>query len=65
MEVEQRKKNAEKIYLQTDAIAENLLNIATTGFSDNFFKTNIERFNNQKNTDFIKIVYLPKIFLAI
>jgi signal transduction histidine kinase len=54
LEIEQRKKIAEKIYLQTDAITENLLNIATTGFNDFFFQKNFHRFNSQKATTFIK-----------
>ncbi len=54
LEIEQRKKVAEKIYLQSDAITENLLNIATTGFNDNFFQKNFSRFNNAKTTNFIK-----------
>lgn len=54
LEIEQRKKIAEKIYLQTDAITENLLNIATTGFNDAFFQKNFHRFNNPKTTTFIK-----------
>ncbi len=62
LEIEQRKKIAEKIYLQTDAVAENLLNIATTGFSDNFFSKNFSRFNNQKNADFIKDSLLAENF---
>lgn len=62
LEVEQRKKVAEKIYLQTDAIAENLLNIATTGFKDNFFEKNYSRFNTQINTDFIKDSLLVENF---
>ena len=54
LEIEQRKKIAEKIYLQTDAITENLLNIATTGFNDAFFQKNFHRFSNSKTTTFIK-----------
>ncbi len=54
LEVEQRKKIAEKIYLQTDAVTENLLNIATTGFSNKFFQKEYHKFTNQIEVDFIK-----------
>lgn len=54
LELAQREKIAEKIYLQNDATTENLLNIATTGFSDVFFQINFARFKNQATADFIK-----------
>ncbi len=54
LEIEQRKKVAENIFLQTDATTENLLNIATTGFNDAFFQDNFHRFSNPKTITFIK-----------
>ena len=54
LELEQRKKVAEKIYLQSDATAENLLNIATSNFKNNFFIDNIDRFKDEKNAKFLK-----------
>ena len=54
LEIEQRKKIAEKIYFQNDAIAENLLSIATTGFSDAFFQNNFLRFYKSNVSNFIR-----------
>lgn len=54
LELEQRKKVAEKVYLQSDATVENLLNIAATGFSNAFFVFNMDRFKNEKETKFLR-----------
>ena len=54
LEIEQRKKIAEKIYLQSDATVENLLNIATTGFTDNYFTKNFDKLNDPIKSEYIK-----------
>ncbi len=54
LELEQRKKVAENIYLQSDATVENLLNIATAGFSNAFFVFNMDRFKNENESKFLR-----------
>ena len=54
LELQQRKKVAEKIYLQYDATAENLLKIATSDLDNNFFLKNAHRFKDVESTSFIK-----------
>ncbi len=54
LELEQRKKVAENVYLQSDATVENLLNIATAGFSNAFFVFNMDRFKNENESKFLR-----------
>ena len=52
-EIEKQKKIAEKLAMQTDPYGENLLNIATTGFSG-FLDSNFNRFENEYYNKYIK-----------
>jgi two-component system, NtrC family, nitrogen regulation sensor histidine kinase NtrY len=54
LELEQRKKIAEKIYFQTDITGENLLNIATNNFTNSFFINNKSRLINEQSSKFLK-----------
>lgn len=54
VELEQRKKIAEKLALQTDPSGENLLNVAITNFTNDFLVSNFGRFRTEYSNKFIK-----------
>ena len=54
VELEQRKKIAEKLTYQTDPSGESLMSIATTNISDEFLSGNFERFHSEYSNKFIK-----------
>lgn len=54
LEIEQRKKIAENIYLQSDATTESLVSIATGGFNEGFFRQNINRLKDAATSESIK-----------
>ena len=54
VELEQRKKIAEKLALQTDPSGENLLNVAITNFTNDFLFNNFNRFRTEYSNKFIK-----------
>ncbi len=54
VEIEQRKRIAERLALQSDPSGESLLNIAATNFSDQFLTDNFYRFKTEYSNKFIK-----------
>lgn len=54
VELEQRKKVAEKLTYQTDPSGESLINIATTNIDDSFLNRNFERFRSEYSNKYIK-----------
>ncbi len=54
LELQQWKKVAENVHLQSDATVENLLNIATAGFSNAFFVFNMDRFKSESESNFLR-----------
>ncbi|GGH58337.1 signal transduction histidine kinase [Filimonas zeae] len=54
VELEQRKKIAEKLTYQTDPSGESLMNIATTNINDGFINDNFERFKSEYSNKYIK-----------
>jgi signal transduction histidine kinase len=54
VELDQRKRIAEKLAIQTDPSGENLLNIAATNFDDVFLQNNFSRFQSEFSNKFIK-----------
>lgn len=54
VELEQRKKIAEKLTYQTDPSGESLMNIATTNIDDSFVSYNFERFKSEYSNKYIK-----------
>ena len=54
VEVEQRKRIAERLSLQADPSGESLLNIAATNFNDKFLDDNFARFANERSNKLIK-----------
>jgi signal transduction histidine kinase len=54
VEIEQRKKIAEKLSLQTDPSGENLISIAITNFNNQFLSTNFDRLSYEFSNKFIK-----------
>ncbi|HEX3025444.1 MAG TPA: hypothetical protein VHP12_09550, partial [Chitinophagaceae bacterium] len=53
-ELEQRKRIAERLALQTDPSGESLLNIAASNFADKFLVNNFSRFETEYSNKFIK-----------
>lgn len=53
-ELEQRKRIAERLALQTDPSGESLLNIAASNFADKFLVNNFPRFETEYSNKFIK-----------
>lgn len=54
VEIEQRKRMAERLALQSDPSGESLLNIAATNFDDKFLAENFYRFKTEYSNKFIK-----------
>ncbi len=54
VEIEQRKRIAEKLALQTDPSGENLMNLAVTYFNNSFLSNNFYRFKSQISNKVIK-----------
>lgn len=54
VEIEQRKRIAERLALQSDPSGESLLNIAATNFNDQFLSDNFSRFKTEYSNKFIK-----------
>lgn len=54
VEIEQRKRIAERLALQADPSGESLLNIAATNFSDKFLADNFHRFKSEYSNKYIK-----------
>lgn len=54
VELEQRKKIAEKLTYQTDPSGESLMNIATTNINDSFVTNNFERLKSEYSNKYIK-----------
>ena len=54
VEMEQRKRIAERLALQADPSGESLLNIAATNFNDKFLSDNFHRFTTEYSNKFIK-----------
>jgi nitrogen fixation/metabolism regulation signal transduction histidine kinase len=54
VELEQRKKIAEKLTYQTDPSGESLMSIATTNITDEFLVSNFDRFRSEYSNKFIK-----------
>lgn len=54
VEIEQRKRIAERLSLQADPSGESLLNIAATNFNDKFLDNNFARFANERTNKLIK-----------
>ena len=61
-EWEDRKRMAEKLSLQTDPSAENLLSIALKNFRTDFLQANFSRFNTQGNNLYLKDSLLGEHF---
>jgi signal transduction histidine kinase len=53
-EIEQRKRIAEKLALQTDPSGENLMNLAVTHFNNKFLSSNFQRFRSEASNNFLK-----------
>jgi nitrogen fixation/metabolism regulation signal transduction histidine kinase len=53
-EIEQRKKIAEKLAMQTDPSGENLMSMAVTHFNDEFLSSNFYRFKSEASNNFLK-----------
>lgn len=64
VELEQRKRIAERLSLQADPSGESLLNIAATNFNDKFLDSNFNRLINERTSKLMKDSLITENFLG-